>query len=617
MFVCLSGANNQGLEDEKINDLRGYEMQLFFNVLFVCIFSLFVIGVTLIRTSDEAVSFFRSFIVSIWTVISVGAFLAFIINFLQIPIMVRSMAVVYGGCAVLVWTYLLRKRNERIQKLIFHWSDFFNIICCIAIWGYVFIKVFGFDLTLSYGGVDAGAHFERANQIMVSHKLNKMYFAALYNSLIMELFQPFLIEETMYKAFIIADASLNLLNLCMFYVLASEFIKLKFCKIVMPIIMIFYFFGWPVWSWIAGGFVYFGVAITAYLYGIYVLKQAGENYNRKHKIYYFILSLLTLFCIVECYSLFSPIYLITMIIYVLYLNKKKLSKQYIIYGLIGSFVLIVGVFLAIYWGYFGGKTDYFLKSIRANGGVHRELYKDFMFLIPINTFVCATKYKEKRIDLISIAVLTQLGVVAVALVANICGVISDYYYFKLYYLGWALQFVGVAYAIEYFWNKKRQIIHFCILPILVTAILETTGLSQRIIWSASGNSEMFPIITQSIQYTKTLHGCNTNRKDNFITVCKWINDNLLDDDVPIVTSIDDVLTSWYFVITGGKAYSINRSEEEDTKQLDNMLQSFQKANNQFFTVVQDTEIYEKNINWFAQFDKIYDDGCYGVYVIEN
>lgn len=589
-------------------------MEVLLNILFVCIFFILVIGTTLIRTNGEEASFLKSFIVSIWTVISLGAALAFIMNLLSIPIMVRSMAVVYGICAVFVWGYLLKGRTKRIQELTFRWSEFFCIICCIAIWGYVFIKVFGFDFTIAYNNVDAGTHFRLAKQILETHKLNRMYFATLYNSLIMELFQPFLIEETMYKAFIIADASLNLLNILMFYVLASEFVKTKFSKAVLPVIILFYFFGWPVWSWIAGGFVYFGAGVTTYLYGIYVLLQVGKSNNKTAKIYYCVLTLLALFSIIECYLLFTPIFLLTVIGYALYANRDKMIKKYFLCG-IGCIVIISAIaFALIYWGFFLGKADAIFKFLRTDGGIHRELYKDFMFLLPINAYMCVVKHKEKRIDLLTISIVSQFAVAALALVANVCGVMSDYYYFKLYYLGWALQFMGVASAIEYFWCEKKQVVYFCIFPIVMAAILETTGLSQSIIWSTSGNDEMFPVITQSMLYIKSLHDNRRNRKENFVTACKWVNDNLPEESVPMATNFDDVLMTWYTAITGGKVYAVDKY---DIERLDNMLQSFQESDYQYFVMMQDTDIYTENIEWFERFEKLYDDGCYGVYAIEN
>lgn len=592
-------------------------MEVLLNILFVCIFSILVLGMTMIRTSDEEVSFIKSVIVNIWTVISLGAALAFVMDLLSIPIMVRSMAAAYGICAVFVWGYLLKGRTKRIQKFVFHWSDFFSIICCIMIWGYVFIKVFGFDFTIAYNNVDAGTHFKMANEILGTHRLNRMYFAALYNSLVMELLQPFLIKETMYKAFIIADASLNLLNILMFYVLASEFVKSKFSKAVLPAIMIFYFFGWPVWSWIAGGFVYFGAGVTAYIYGIYVLYQVDKSNGKTAKIYYCVLTLLALFSIIECYLLFTPIFLLTVIGYALYENWDKLTKKYLIYG-IGCIVIISAIaFALIYWGYFHGKANAILKFLKTDGGVHRELYKDFMFLLPVNAYICVVKYKEKRIDLLTISIILQFVVTALALVANVCGVMSDYYYFKLYYLGWALQFVGVACAIEYFWNEKKQVVYFCILPIVMAAILETTGLSQNIIWSTSGNSEMFPVITQSMIYIKSLHDNNSNRKGRFITVCKWVNDNLSEESVPMATNFNDVLMTWYTAITGENIYIVDIDKLEGVEQLESMIQSFKESEYKYFVMMQDTEIYTENVGWFEKFGKLYDDGCYGVYAIEN
>lgn len=53
-----------------------------------------------------------------------------------------------------------------------------------------------------------------SKEILNTGKSDSMYFAVLFNSLVMEFFQPMLTKTTIYKGFIIGDSLLNFLNLC-------------------------------------------------------------------------------------------------------------------------------------------------------------------------------------------------------------------------------------------------------------------------------------------------------------------------------------------------------------------------------------------------------------------
>ncbi len=589
------------------------------DIVFILIFFLLVIGIMFVKTSESKQSFCKLFILSVWTVICIGAVLAYVMNIIKIPIMLRTMTVAYSFCSALVWSYLLTGRSKRIQKVEFVWSEFFSFVFCSIVWGIVFVKTFGFDLSVAYNGSDASTHFNMAKQILNTHKLNKMYFAALYNSLVMEMLQPFLIRETLYKAFIIADATLNLLNILIFYILASQFTKTDFSKFALKIILVFYFLGWPVWSWIAGGFVYFGTGVTAYMYGVYLLERFDKNQYKPSKKYYIILMGITLFCIIQCYLLFSPIFIFTILIYVLYKVRGKITKKMI--GLGFTVLIVIGLitFILIYYGFFGGDINYVFKAFRTDGGVHREFYKDFMFLLPINMYYLSIRLKQKDVDILSIAIVCQLMITLVALLANLCGFMSDYYYYKLYYLGWALQFAGVLQAINYFWYEKRQVIYYCICPILISAVLEVTGLSQTIIWSTTGNTEMFPVITQSIGYVRTLYEHRKGQKDCLVIVCRWINENIKEEQVPLVAVEGDTLSYWYnsFLIHPIHAYIVREDSISNEERLQNMLASFHELNCQYFTILLDMNTFSEYIDKNGPFTKVYEDSYYRVYEIKE
>ena len=109
----------------------------------------------------------------------------------------------------------------------------------------VFIKTFTLEVANVYRNSDPGVHYGMALNVLKTGETTTMYFAPVYNALVMAIFQPFLAEINLYKAFILADSFANLLNLVVFWVLGISFCKSRFMKIILPVIGIFYFSGWP------------------------------------------------------------------------------------------------------------------------------------------------------------------------------------------------------------------------------------------------------------------------------------------------------------------------------------------------------------------------------------
>ena len=70
-------------------------------------------------------------------------------------------------------------------------------------------------------------------------------------------------------------------------------------------------------------------------------------------------------------------------------------------------------------------------------------------------------------------------------------------------------------------------------------------------------------------------------------------------------------------ITGGKSYYVDQKEAKVQDNLNNILIKLKESKYQYFTMMQDIEEFSECTEWFNQFEKVYDDGCYGVYMIEK
>ena len=199
---------------ERVNNMW---VRICFGISFILI----LIILMLIQITSVERDFVKQLVLRTFMTICIGILIAYGLNILHIPVALKSIAAAYLFCAVAGILFIVK--NQKKQKYFFSLKSVCAMCVCILFWILIVLKVFGVELKLAYENCDAGSHYGLAMEIYQSHKLNRMYFAGLYNSVWMELLEPFLKYETLYKAFIIGDATLNLFNILIFYIIVSEY----------------------------------------------------------------------------------------------------------------------------------------------------------------------------------------------------------------------------------------------------------------------------------------------------------------------------------------------------------------------------------------------------------
>ena len=111
-------------------------------------------------------------------------------------------------------------------------------------------------LRLSYINSDPANHFNDAMVIVKQGVLGKhIYFSAFVNAMFIEIFSPILIVSKYYKAFILSDIFMHVLEVWMCYVLMLTVSEKKIVRIFAPVFALGYFWGYPAYSYMTGGFV--------------------------------------------------------------------------------------------------------------------------------------------------------------------------------------------------------------------------------------------------------------------------------------------------------------------------------------------------------------------------
>lgn len=582
-------------------------------IIFICGFLLLTAGLMCIKKVPERVSFLRSLVICYITELCLGAVLAGVYSVVKLPIGLFSMGIGYLVLALMVWGWIIYRKE--IQKFAIYAVDVYFFLVITVFFGILFLKMFTVDVSLIYRNSDPGEHYGLALKVLEKGKVSGMYFAAWYNALVMELFQPFLVRLNLYKAFILADSFSNYINILMFYTLAATFFKSKVVKALSPVICMLYFLGWPFFSYIAGGFVYFGIGVTLFAYVIYLLVVLSKCSKRQDIIAVLLLVALGVFNVAICYMLFVPVLVSCIGVHLWRFcteRKIKLSGKRIvqIVGIIGSLGVII--FCVCYFGFFKGDFSKIFSSLQIEGGIHRELYEDMIFLIPFAIYLGGYYLKKKKSDIIFNTLILISMIAVVAFVFLLAGGMSGYYYYKLYYLLWFFLWLVAVEAVEYFIVEDRLFLWAYAVPFMLAMLITLTGLDD---WFASRNllDENYASIFSVYDVTKSYirEDKDIADKEALISVSQYILDELEDEDVPLITSREKYyLPPWYRDFTGNKSYFANGGK------LGNVVNELVEEGYSYILMHQSSISYREDGSILEKYDVIYNDGYYGIYKIK-
>ncbi len=588
-------------------------------IMFIAAFVMLLAGFLAVKKASGKISFFKSAVICLITELCLGAVIGGCFKLIKIPVGLFSMGIGFWVLALAVWGWILYRME--VQSYTVYAADLYAFAVITVFFAYLFLKVFTPGIDIVYKNSDPGTHYGMALQAMQTGKPGRMYFAELYNSLAMELMQPVLSEITLYKAFILSDSLFNYINILMFYILLSTVFKSKFLQAVSPFVCILYFLGWPFYSYVAGGYVYFGVGITLVSYTVYLILLLRDSKEAWADKVLLALIALGLFSVTVCYLLFTPVLcLIAAVCLLCWLKEKNITiPKALLLKIAGGLLILVGILFCIcFFGFFKGSVSKILTSLRIEGGIHRELYKDFLFLFPPVIFMGWRYYRQKKTDFLFLSWAVTAGITGIAFFIYLFGAISGYYYYKLYYLNWFFLWLICAQAAEYFWKEKRVVLCAYGIPVVTAVVCMLLGtdsyLMKRDMVNASSPA-LFPIYEVTMDYIENSE--ETEEMDGLRSVSLYINENLGEEEagIPLIYSMDKyIYPVWYRSFTGYSGKQADRGNDSSTeKYLGNVLGQLEKDGCQYFMIIKTADCYIENEALLERYEEVYNNGYYGIY----
>lgn len=589
-------------------------------LLFIIAFTGLLFGLIFLKKDELPMPFFQTILGCFLTELCIGTIAAKVCSVFSIAVGLRSIGIIYLFAGILVWGYSIKiKQFQKFQISL--WNIYSVVI--IAVWFLIlFFAVFTPDIENKYINSDPANHFAFALVVMDSGKISSMHFGELFNGLILSMAEPFLARLSLYKIYILSDAFANLINVFMFYTIAATFTSHKIVKAFLPFLSLGYFLGWPLYSYILGGFGYLAWGVTLFAYILYLLIRFYNSEGKKTQLLLLITIGVNCLGLAFCYMLFIP--LSGMLILITLIWKVKKNNDVISLKKIGAVcfgVLIVGcvVGLICYKGYFNGNMQYLFDVLQMDGWTHKDLYRDFVFLMPAVFYMGWHYIKTHKLNLIFASEAVILIFVGVTFILCLYNIMSPYYYYKSYYLLWLFSWLMLIDAMDYFMDKDKGIvaaygIAFSI-PLFMTISGADNALEEKGINVNEKHSSFYPSfypILDGYAYFLSEENNWLEDKEALLDMSDYILNNFSEEkEIPLI-ACDGRWGYWYHSFTWqDSTYVANSNELLDT------LSDYVQAGYDYIVIHQNSDTYRKIEQELRKYEKEYDNGYYGLYHISH
>ena len=551
----------------------------------------------------------KNLIITVYFIITYNAFGALVFSVIHIPVNLISMGIwaLFPACLICVWK---RKKGWKNQEVRVDWIKLIGLGVLTLAFLLVHLKVFSFDFRHSFNNdIDPANHFRYALNVVRTEKVSGMYFAALFNSFFISVLKPILSELEWYRAFIMGVSVSNWLGMITFYVLALDFLKNKRKTFTAAVVTLLYWFGYPLYSYIGGNFVYWemGVMLTLFL-----IMMAHDLWDNVVSVWWGLtVLLLAMFSVAMCYVQFAPmVFGSVFVLTVLYLLRCGVPKKIIgisclslaAVGSIGIVVCLNTIF----------KNIDVLSALKLNGCIYTEFYRDFFLLIPAAIFVLYKDYEKKECSVFGIFLIVCTGFTCFMFVLMYLDIASVYYYMKNNYMMWMLLWLCVVRAIGISAKSERGYLvayaGFMVLSLFLCGISLRNGMPDQ-----HGNNEegyekaYFEIYKYNAMLLHKDYEEMQYSQDKF-DIMRYVIENLNDTRTPVaflMTSNCKGDCYWYEAFTqqNSRPYYWNNWLHEDLELLEQIIEEQQT---EYAVVLKRSQAYQKYPEYFDSFNEIYE-----------
>lgn len=530
------------------------------------------------------------------TTICYGALGAFVLSKFKIDISLLHISIVYTIFGVAIWGYIaIRKKTQCLE---WRKEDILGALIGTIVIIAICLSVFQIYLHLNYyNTVDPSSHFCMAMDTLRNKYVSGMYFTQFHNAMFMGILIPLLPQTWNYKAFILADCFLAIMEYYVFYAFMIYLLKSKRKKYLPSLISVIYWLGYPLYS-LVNGYVYWAMGATIVIYIIWMLCMYEEKVEQR-KLCIGLL-LLGCFSLCVCYVQFIPCVLVA-IVFVLVNDSykkgnlhfdRKLFIKIVILGIMMCLIAALGYYLIFY----SRRLDIFFAL---RDGVNTSKNLEILTLTPILVFMLYKRFRNKSMNAVLCAGAACYFCYILFVILASLNVMSSYYLFKNNYIFWILIFLIFIECWKDVNDKEKIYIKSYIIVIATFLILMYTPHNNI------ETTDALSLDNSIYRYNAVLYRekCFRDRyAEKEINLIEYIGQNYdsKNEKVALIgTNLIKGTCQWYGGITNQPFLFKSQINEEV---IENYIQESGVA---YVAMFYDSDAYEKNRTFIESFEKVY------------
>lgn len=414
------------------------------SILFIFIQLISIIIFLKLKKTDKKENIVLWSTLSIITLMCFNILVTLIFNMIKIKSTLLNLSIIYMILDLSMIFAIFK--TKQTQKYLIKKQDIIISLLIMIIVIIIAYAQYKFPFNIKYLITDGAVHYNAMVNFYSSSTLLKnvnsienfntfMTGAYVNGGILLKSLASFVTVKDCFSVFVIFDLLLFFLSGEIFYLLISKYNVKKTEYFFSFCFTLLYMLGYPLNS-LLSGFVYLSLGLDIILAIIILIK----NYLKSENITILIVISLSTLGLFFSYYYFVPVVYLAIFIEIV-LNFKKEKRKNYIQNLIKTFyILVVPAILGMYYMFikemFTKKYNIPTEVLKIEGAIYKNFISNIIFFIPfIIYYYFNINCRKKDIFSKNIFILLLLFI-TVIFIGNKIDKVSDYYFYKLYYMLW-------------------------------------------------------------------------------------------------------------------------------------------------------------------------------------
>lgn len=448
---------------------------------------LLIIGLhMLIYKKEEKQNLLKILAISIGLLLCYNIVICVILSFIKIKSSLTILTIINVLVSIVLGLKIIK--DKKVQKYFINKLDILSIICITVITIIISIIQYGLPLNIKYSITDAATHFlaaeefEQYSALLMDENSDKMGWwnedflmpgAYINTGIVLKIFSNLIDENYFCKLYIIFDISMWYLSGILMYMLLinkkEKDVKNKTLALVFSII---YMLAYPLNSLISG-FSYLQVGLNIIICTLIITKLDIGMYHK------YILMFMSNFALMFSYYYFAPVVFFAIFIQILLDIRNRSEKIFsaknmlnilltlIIPGLFGVMYFII--FQQIKYGI--SPLQQYSSGINIPGPIYDNLITTVLIFIILSIYYIIYSIKNKKQNISNKMLILSMIFIVIGFIGMKLQKVSEYYYYKIYYMLWIFLIVGAFNAINILNEKTKKLTYIGIILYCIGVII--------------------------------------------------------------------------------------------------------------------------------------------------